>query len=536
MDSNVMVTTVSGSQTKESVRFARTLMFVIVYLFGKSGKSHEDRFCWLNVNMLPTLSSLASKRDAFNCIGESTAYESDLFVIDWWLTTVSASRIDSSQSSFRIRSVPLEALYPSLNNRWISSKAASNVLTNCCFEGTSKRTLSSLIVFLARTKRLFMLSLFVKNDLANAVILNPHSVLSIKAVWESLEIDGWQHINIIRNWSSEMVSSEKKESDSNSAVSGVLDYAKLSAMHLSRYFVRFIAFKALFFATVCSHATGFSGTPLYVQLLMASTMVSWTISSTIIKLLEPKIPARTDTIFTDSYLKKVLNKCVYFRRIFQWSDYDIQSIKGAPSFQLWIFCQLVFEKLSRTEETCFYSVWCMPFFYSRFWDKYTSIPPSIIWAKNKDSPPLKRRTLVVEGPFRFTNSVERGLSYCIVEGSKSPTILISFDGLVKAVPISPIKGTVLFSQFSLADPNIADIDACVFPKVWTTQNSGIDKLESSIGKMKTKLAASGKVFKSEKADLRVPSSYFRTGWISVEKIIAASKLLMIVSLLIVFTH
>jgi len=118
---------------------------------------------------------------------------------------------------------------------------------------------------------------------------------------------------------------------------------------------------------------------------------------------------------------------------------------------------------------------------------------------------------VVEGPFRFTNSVERGLSYCIVEGSKSPTILISFDGLVKAVPISPIKGTVLFSPFSLADPNIADIDARVFPKLSTTQKSGTNKLESSIGKMKTKLAASGKVFKSEKANSKAPTSYFRTG-------------------------
>src|SRR5882762_3295673 len=100
----------------------------------------------------------------------------------------------------------------------MDSKTVCALLSNSSPDGTSKGILSSRIFCLARTRRLLMFSSLLRNALAISGMLKPQRVLRTRAICESFERVGWQHVNISLNWSSTISCSEKKWAEADSTV------------------------------------------------------------------------------------------------------------------------------------------------------------------------------------------------------------------------------------------------------------------------------------------------------------------------------
>src|SRR5690349_14078526 len=109
--------------------------------------------------------------------------------------------------------------------------------------------LSSRMVCLALLRRLVVCSSVVRKAFAISGMLKRHKVCKVRATCDSLEMEGWQQVNIILNWSSCISDSENRFSSAALAVHSDLRKWAAWEEYSRLYFSRFTIFSALFFAT-----------------------------------------------------------------------------------------------------------------------------------------------------------------------------------------------------------------------------------------------------------------------------------------------
>jgi len=123
-----------------------------------------------------------------------------------------------------------------------------------------------------------MVSWLLTNALAISATLKPQRVFKINDTCASAQSDGWQHTNIIRNWSSSIVLVFII-----SCTVGTNEYSDYNVdtivfENVAALFCRRKTSMALLRATVNNHADGFLGSPFIFQLLKAFNKVSCTTS------------------------------------------------------------------------------------------------------------------------------------------------------------------------------------------------------------------------------------------------------------------